>query len=212
MIRFAGVTAGYGEKRPLLNFSAALPESGVVAVYGPSGCGKTTLLRLLLHGADPRPPKDAPRLYGGCITGLAGLRVAAVFQEDRLLPWRTALQNVALVNPAGDGPGLLRALGLPEDALNAYPAALSGGMRRRVAIARALNFPADVLLLDEPFKGLDEATRAQVAARLRGAFPLTLLVTHDPAEAALMGAKMEVRLPGGGPCRGLSAPEPPTYS
>lgn len=198
MIRFEHVTAGYGSKLPLKNFSAELPESGVAALFGPSGCGKTTLLRLLLHAGNKNPPADAPKLYEGRLLGTEGLRISCVFQEDRLLPWRTAQENVRLVRPQGDACGLLGSLGLAEDACQAYPGALSGGMRRRVAIARALNFPGELLLLDEPFKGLDETTRSLVAARLQGAFPLILLVTHDPAEAALMGACWEIRLSPGG--------------
>ena len=194
MIRFEAVTVGYDTKRPLVDFHAALPETGVVIISGPSGCGKTTLLHLLLHAEDRKPPAQGPRLYAGRLLGLSGKRISCVFQEDRLLPWRTAAQNVALVRPDGDAAGLLCSLGLDADAAAAYPNSLSGGMRRRVAIARALNFPGDILLLDEPFKGLDEDTRRLVATRLRGAFPLTVLVTHDPSEAALLGACWEVRL------------------
>lgn len=199
MIRLENVSAGYGPKRPLENFTAELPESGVVALFGPSGCGKTTLLRLLLHAGNPKPPPDAPRLYEGRLLGMEGKAVSCVFQEDRLLPWRTAEENVALVGPGGDAPGLLRSVGLGEDAFGAYPDSLSGGMQRRVAIARALNFPGHILLLDEPFKGLDADTRSLVASRIRGTFPLTILVTHDPAEAALLGAAWEARFSPGDP-------------
>ena len=194
MIRFENITAGYGAKRPLVNFMAELPETGVVAILGPSGCGKTTLLRLLIHAEEKSPAEDVPLIHEGRLTGMEGKRISAVFQEDRLLLWRTAEENVALVRPDGDAIAILSDLGLGEDAHKVYPGSLSGGMQRRVAIARALNFPRDILVLDEPFKGLDADTRQLVASRIKGAFPLTLIVTHDPAEAAIMGASWAIRL------------------
>ena len=118
-----------------------------------------------------------------------------VFQEDRLLPWRTALENVALVREGSeaDARDLLSALGLSAEA-DQIPAALSGGMQRRVALARALNFGGDVLLLDEPFKGLDAALCMEAIAVVRGRFPLTVIATHDRAEAEALGMTGEIAL------------------
>ncbi|MCB0912533.1 MAG: ATP-binding cassette domain-containing protein [Propionibacteriaceae bacterium] len=183
---------GYDPARPVLaDFSLDLPETGTVCLLGPSGCGKTTLLRLLAGLAVPG---------SGRITGLAGRRVAVVFQEDRLLPWETAWQN-AVARP---DPGqrerardwLLR-LGL-GDSLHTRPGELSGGMKRRVAMARALAAQADLLLLDEPFTGLDEPAwrlAAGLVADAAGADRLTVLVTHVPEQAAALGATV-VRLDG----------------
>ena len=174
-----GLTKYYGALRVPDGFSLALPARGRVCLFGPSGCGKTTLLRLLcgLDHAD-----------GGTISGLEGRRTAVVFQEDRLLPWRTALENVSLVLHGPDAAETARrhlsAFGL-ADAAGKYPDALSGGMRRRVALARAAAYGGELLLLDEPFQGLDAAAKqtAMTYLRQRFAHALILLVTHDPSEA-----------------------------
>ena len=181
-----------GEKQVLRDFSLCLPENGTVCLLGASGCGKTTLLRLL---AGLERPEAGQVLCPG--------RTALVFQEDRLLPWLTARQNVAAAlhlphdaawRQAGEW---LCALGLTgsEDAL---PGKLSGGMRQRVSLARALAFAPEVLLLDEPFRALDAATRAVCVQVLlqRGTQRLTVLVTHDPAEAALLRAERVLTLAG----------------
>lgn len=160
-------------------------EIGLTRVTGSSGIGKTTLLRILLglETAD-----------SGEITGLSGKRLAAVFQEDRLLDFMTPVDNIRLPEPKLERAVILRemaAMGL-TGCENQLVRELSGGMRRRVAILRALLCGADVIALDEPFKGLDEATRARVideTKRLcRG--KTVLLVTHEAAEAERMGAKI----------------------
>lgn len=160
-------------------------EIGLTRVTGSSGIGKTTLLRILLglETAD-----------SGEITGLSGKRLAAVFQEDRLLDFMTPVDNIRLPEPKLERAVILRemaAMGL-TGCENQPVRELSGGMRRRVAILRALLCGADVIALDEPFKGLDEATRARVideTKRLcRG--KTVLLVTHEADEAERMGAKI----------------------
>ena len=178
-----------GERAVLEDFSLELPEQGAVCLFGPSGCGKTTLLHILAGLIQPDR---------GTVAGLEGKRLSMVFQEDRLLPWLTAAQNVALALP-GSGAlpkrekldaarNLLQQLGL-EEAADQKPDQLSGGMQRRVAIARAMarafNHQGGVLLLDEPFKGLDGAVKEQVirqTAQLKRE-ALILFVTHDLEEA-----------------------------
>jgi ABC-type nitrate/sulfonate/bicarbonate transport system ATPase subunit len=184
MIELKHVTCAYGEKTPIRDLTLALPDAGVIGVFGASGSGKTTLLRLLAGRIQPA---------SGTVEGLYGKRVSMVFQEDRLLPWRTALENVALVRDGSSGEAmrLLDAMELSAEA-GKLPVALSGGMQRRVALARALNFGGDMLLLDEPFKGLDEALRARVIAAVRGRFPLTVIATHDRAEAEALGMTGEI--------------------
>ncbi|PKQ24423.1 MAG: ABC transporter ATP-binding protein [Actinobacteria bacterium HGW-Actinobacteria-5] len=199
MPRLEQVGFGYDLSRPVLSgFSLDLPEAGTVCLLGPSGCGKTTLLRLLAGLAVPQ---------SGRIVGLDGRPAAVVFQEDRLLPWETAWQN-AVTRP-DDGQrerarDWLVRLGLGES-LHRRPGELSGGMKRRVAMARALASDAELLLLDEPFTGLDETAWRQAADLLSGATDenrLTVLVTHLPEQAAALGAAV-VRLDGP-PLRRLS--------
>lgn len=189
------LTFGYTGKPILRHMSLTLPEAGCVCLFGPSGCGKTTLLRLLAGLERPQ---------GGRIQGVPE-RVAMVFQEDRLLPWRSVLDNVRMAHPAvtrEQAAGVLQDMGLGDE-LQALPASLSGGMRRRVAIARALAADADLLILDEPFTGLDATRVADVAAYIRQktAGKPVVMVTHSLDEAAWMEAAL-CRLPDVSPLTG----------
>ena len=184
MIALDRVDFAYGDKPVLEQVSLAFPAAGTVCLFGPSGCGKTTILRLLAGLETPA---------GGAVHGIDGLRAAVVFQENRLLPWIPVWENVAMVHRGSDAReramDCLERVGLAESA-KAYPAQLSGGMRRRAAIARALAFDADFLLLDEPFTGLDETLWRGIAAEIRQVYAhrLIVLVTHIPAEAQAMEA------------------------
>jgi ABC-type nitrate/sulfonate/bicarbonate transport system ATPase subunit len=172
----------FAGKNVLDHFSISLPDKGIVALMAPSGAGKSTLLRVLA-GLQASP--------GAELGDLAGRKLGIVFQEDRLLPWLTALENVMLVL-SGDHRQQralweLSALGL-EDAVDLRPDALSGGMKRRVAIARAMAVDPTLLLLDEPFTGLDTDTTAQVAAHLARLKEkaLVIVVTHQLSQALAM--------------------------
>lgn len=183
MISFEDVSLVRGGKTVVAHLNAELPEEGVIAVLGPSGSGKTTLLRAFAGLLVPA---------SGRITGLADKRCAFVFQEDRLMSFLTARENVAFVDGARGADECLALVELTESA-GKKAAELSGGMQRRVAIARALRAGGDVLILDEPFKGLDDALRERICQRLRGLFPLTVIATHDEGEAALLGNPSSVR-------------------
>lgn len=183
MIEVHDLTVTYDGRDVLHNVTLTVPDGAHIALMGPSGCGKTTLLRVL---AGLRAPD------GGSVRVSPG-RMACVFQTPRLLPWRTAAENVnaVLSDRAQTMPqarAWLERLELGE-AAEQYPAALSGGMQQRVAIARALAYDAPVLLLDEPFRGLDAALRARVtaciAAETQGR--TLVLATHDPADADALG-------------------------
>lgn len=177
---FENVSFSYGKTSILQNVTWQLPEYGVVCLWGASGCGKTTALRLL---AGLEKPKS------GRVNGVG--RVSMVFQEDRLLPWYTALENVTLTG-AGEGRAreILSLLGLSEEEMAAYPDHLSGGQQRRVALARALAAESDILLLDEPFNGLDEGTWQDVVPLIRKAAENrpVVLVTHIREQVQALGA------------------------
>ena len=178
------------EGRPVLkDLSATLPAGRVTGLMAPSGAGKTTLVRLLMGLEQP----DA-----GTITGLEGLRLSVVFQEDRLCDDLSAVNNIRLVNPDLSAQAVQQALAQVgfADAIWQSARELSGGMRRRVAILRALLAEYDLLLLDEPFKGLDAATKATVMAdtrqRIRGR--TVLFVTHDASELDALGVSQTLSL------------------
>ncbi len=176
------ICKSYSGKQVLKDLSFSLPSGQITAVMAPSGAGKTTLLRLLL---------GLEEADSGSVRGLDGLRLSAVFQEDRLCENLSAFSNIRLVT----GRQLsrqaildaLNALGLSADALKPVRE-LSGGQRRRAALLRALLAPWDFLLLDEPFKGLDAETRRTAMDYVRFCFgrrsdACALLVTHDRTEA-----------------------------
>ena len=172
----------FGEK--VIFRDLCLTVDAPAVLWAPSGWGKTTLLRILMG-------LEAPT--GGTVEGVG--RVGAVFQEDRLCPQLTAVQNVALVLP-GDETRYeqdiicdFQRLGMDTAALALPAGRLSGGQKRRTALLRALWAPADTLLLDEPFTGMDPETLGAAAALLaqKSAGRPVLLATHDREAIRLLG-------------------------
>ena len=168
------------KKYVLKNLNTVIPAGKVTAIMGESGSGKTTLLNILLGLLK----KDS-----GEITGVPDKK-AAVFQEDRLFENFTSLENVLAVCQDEERIKKCFAELLIPEAYAEAVSKLSGGQKRRVAIARAILSDYELLILDEPFKGLDEATRKVVAEEILkyNAGRTVIMVTHDTYEAELMGA------------------------
>lgn len=180
-VRFQDVSLAFGEKTLFSHFTKTFDFSGVTALMGPSGSGKTTFFRLLCGLQKP----DCGKVSGFPVS------FTVLFQEDRLLPWADALTNVALVSDTETARARLWQVGLADD-MQTFPGELSGGMRRRVAIARALAHKSEILLLDEPLKGLDEDLRLQMLRLLKaeGEARPVLFITHDAREVEALGAKV----------------------
>jgi ABC-type nitrate/sulfonate/bicarbonate transport system ATPase subunit len=176
-------------KHALGEIAFSVAPGDVVAVIGPSGCGKTTLLNLIA-GLD--------RSFSGRIDRAPDRRLACVFQEPRLLPWRTVEDNVRLV--LGDDEAdqdrvraVLAEVGLAA-ASRLFASRLSLGMARRVALARAFVIEPGLLLLDEPFVSLDEQTAGRLRQLLRDLLAMhhtvTILVTHNLREAVMLAGRL----------------------
>jgi NitT/TauT family transport system ATP-binding protein len=182
-----------------------IPGGGIVALIGPNGGGKSTLLRVIAGLL--QPTRGEARLDGGVITG-PDPRIGLVFQEPRLLPWRSAADNITYpLELAGWPPdrratrlaALTELVGLDPAVTSARPAELSGGTSQRVALARALALEPAVLLLDEPFSALDALTRERFDLELlrlwdRAATTI-VMVTHSIPEAILVADRVVVLSP-----------------
>ena len=198
-LEFRDVTLRFGQHTVLSHFNLSVPAGGHAVLMGASGSGKTSLLRM---AAGLLPPTEGAVLLDGHPVGTGHpcpYRVAVQFQVPRLLPWLTAAENVNTVlsdsrKTLERARALLARVGLPG-AADLYPGALSGGMAQRVSLCRALAFPSHLLLLDEPFRGLDGETRRQVMDFVRQATDgkTLLLITHEETEAHFF-SKSPVRL------------------
>lgn len=172
MIRLEHGYLRLGEKQIMEDFSLEIPSCGITGLRGPSGCGKTTLLRVLA---------GLQKLDSGEVTGLDGKQTAILFQENRLLPWRTVRQHITDVLPKDRHQEAAQYLALVEltGEEDQYPDALSGGMARRLALARCLALDAQLYLLDEPFAGLDPRLIQRLMPRLKSMGKPMVLVSHE---------------------------------
>ncbi len=201
-VSFAFPTRDGGTHPTLAGIDLAIPAGGIVALIGPNGCGKSTLLRVIAGLLTPGTGEA--RLDGVPIDG-PDPRIGLVFQEPRLLPWRSAADNITypleLAGWTADRraarlEALIELVGLDVAATTARPSELSGGTRQRVALGRALALEPDVLLLDEPFSALDALTRERFDLELLRlwdrAAPTIVLVTHNIAEAIMVADRVIV--------------------
>lgn len=185
MLKIKNLSFSFGEKLVISNFSLNVKKGEKIWLSGPSGIGKTTLIKLILGLLRPNSGE----------IDLGGMTPSVVFQENRLLPFYTVMQNIELVG--GDkqkAKDILLALDIGET-VNLYPKKLSGGMKRRAAIARALSVDFDLLILDEPFNGIDEKNLKKTAELINEicSNKTVIIITHSPLEAELLKAK-EVKI------------------
>ena len=209
-ITVRGVSKWFGSGNAALqvldNITLTIPSQSVVAIIGSSGCGKSTLLNIISGLVTPE--RGEVILNGVAAREFSDWRsISYMFQEDRLLPWRTALRNVEFSLEAGSmlrserearAREALKLVGL-EAFADAFPYQLSGGMRSRVALARSLVQEPCILLMDEPFSRLDALTRAQMheeLLRIQQLKKMTIVfVTHDVEEAVVLADNVVVMAP-----------------
>lgn len=188
-VKIKNIKKSFGSREILNGIDITLEDDSIYCLMGPSGIGKTTLLRIMMGLEKPD---------SGAIEGLEENDISVMFQEDRLLEWMDAVDNVALVRKEEKNKNARKKteedlkLILPEECLHQPVAQLSGGMKRRVALARAMNFPSKLIILDEPFTGLDRQTKMEVIEyilKMRGK-RILLAATHGADDAELLGAEI----------------------
>lgn len=183
MIIFKGVSKSFNGEIVISKKTIEFPQKGIVCIFGPSGVGKTTVFNLI-----------AGLIYPDEGEVKVTEDISMVFQEDRLIPWLSAIENISLVLKD-------RELGLNmakeymndmklTDIVNKKPQELSGGMKRRVAIARALAYDKSIMLMDEPFKGLEEELKNQIMDQVikLSSDKLIVIITHVKAEIEYLNA------------------------
>ncbi|HWJ65268.1 MAG TPA: ABC transporter ATP-binding protein [Nocardioides sp.] len=190
----------FGAKTIVEDFSLTINKGEFVTMVGPSGCGKSTTLNAIAGLLSSVPSAKTT----GTVTIRDGVSLAYAFQKDALLPWATAQRNVEIGAELGGVPRAQRAERAQEllhhvglfGIEKQYPHQLSGGMRQRVSLARALAYHPDLFILDEPFGALDAFTRMDLQNKLLELWNETgmtmILVTHDLAEALVLGTKVVV--------------------
>ena len=170
-------------KQVFSDFSAVFQEKTVTAVMGYSGVGKTTLLRILM---------GLEAMDSGTVTGIQGARLAVVFQEDRLLESCTAEENIMLSARNNELAYKISDVCGITEFFKLYPSEMSGGMKKRTAIARAIAFDGDMLLIDEPFNGIDEERIDKIIRFLKTYIEnkVCIIVTHDINQVKKLNAKI----------------------
>lgn len=187
MARIYDLSVSFGEKVVLDHFELELSDTGITALSGPSGCGKTTLLRVLAGLTQPE---------SGRMDGFDPSQTVILFQENRLLPWRSVREQITDVLPRSrrkQAEDWLAFVELDGEG-DARPNQLSGGMQRRLALARALALGGAWYLLDEPFAGVDQERAERILQRIRDLHVPVILASHE--EYVLANADHIIRLDG----------------
>ena len=184
-VKLQGICKAFGDQTVLQNIHLQLLDDGIYCLMGASGMGKTTLLRIIL-GIEQ---KDA-----GTIEGITTGHIATMFQENRLCEQLTPVENVALVIPYKASRKTIRenlARILPAECLTQPVSQLSGGMKRRVALARTMHYPSKMIVMDEPFTGLDVETKKNVISYMleMREHRILLISTHSEEDVALLDAQ-----------------------
>lgn len=174
MIKVTGLSKSYNGKNVFADLTFEIKDTGITVISGASGKGKTTLARILA---------GLEKSYGGEIRGIENKKISLMFQEDRLFEHLSALENVSLVCSEKKAQDILKYLEL-ENSIHLKPSQLSGGMCRRVALARAISFEGDILILDEPFKGLDITLKEKAFDLIKNYSKnhCVILISHDENE------------------------------
>lgn len=180
-IQINNLTKRYGDKVVFESYNNTFDFDGILLIKGASGLGKTTLMRILagLEKTDK----------GEILKDVKS--VSFMFQEDRLIPFVSVLKNLTAVCSEDKALHYLKLMGLENEKDNS-PLSLSGGMRRRVALARALCFNSDLVILDEPFKGLDEELKSKICEIIKNESKTKdfIIISHDSQDAELLNAKI----------------------
>lgn len=183
MIKLSGIDKSFDGRAVLRGFSLEVAPGERVCLTGPSGCGKSTVLAIASGTLEP----DA-----GEVMICENIRMAYLYQDDRLLPWLDALENITVTGVSKEkAAGMLTLMGLEQD-MHKRPKQLSGGMRRRLAIARALAYGGDIYYLDEPLQGLDEDTAQRVMRVMLDSVEgkTVLMVSHNGDEIAALATRV----------------------
>ncbi len=183
-LKIENLHKSFNEVKLFDNFNIEIKENTITCILGPSGCGKTTLLNMI-SGSEPN--------NSGIFNGFNDKILSYIFQEPRLVPWKTVKENISFVLKKADSELIskyIRLVNLDEFA-DYYPNKLSGGMKQRVAIARAFAYPSDLILMDEPLKALDIKLKLNLINSFRKIWQFdkrtVIFVTHDIDEALLLG-------------------------
>jgi len=180
MIKLENLSKSFGDRLVIDNLNAVIKDNQITCISSASGAGKTTLLRIIA---------GLENQYTGSVSGVQ--KVSVTFQEDRLFPWLTARQNIEIVSDSAKTQTLLKQMQLTNEA-DKYPNELSGGMCRRVSLARSLAVQSDVLILDEPLKGLDTELKEKMYSLIleNSKSKIVIMTTHETVDVARLADRV----------------------